>query len=724
MMGLSVPLARLARETFEQANLMFGWFDVRGSLRACSTAFARRLGHPTQASAVKTFDASGLGFDADVWSAFWSRLGATGRVRQAIEARDRAGDPVPLRLDARSITLEGEMFATVELVEVSEEISFDALNQLQAEILEKIARGERMAAVMDRLSRGVEDLVPGVVCSILSLDSEGRLHPVAAPSMPAHVGEALDGLEIGPDVGSCGTAAYTGEEVEVLDIDTDSRWGPYKGLMLPLGLKACWSSPIKSRADQVVGTFAFYFRTCRGPSDVEREIVAASCHLAAIAMEHEEQQARINELAYFDQLTGLPNRASFRAATSEALASLTAGEVLAIHYIDLDDFKGVNDTLGHPVGDRLLQEVADRLEAVAGGKELVARFGGDEFAILQRHVDRAGDITRLAHRLQLQLAAPVEIDGHLVTARASIGIVRAPHDGTDLDELIKRADLALYCAKADGRGTYRFYTCEMFEKIRRRRTLEADLRLGVQRSELDVHYQPFVDFKTGEIRGVEALVRWRHPTRGMVSPAEFIPLAEEIGLIDTIGDWVLHRAVAAAAAMPRHVAVAVNLSAMQLKRPAFVLGVVHALGQAGLSPDRLEFEITETVLLAEDPSIYAALRQLRDLGVRISLDDFGTGYSSLSYLRSFTVDKIKIDRSFVGDLIVSRDAMAIVRAVIAMADELGMETTAEGIETEAQAEALKSLGCTLGQGYHFARPQPLDQVMACFTDAALLKSTG
>ena len=707
-------LEKFISATFEQANLMFGWFDENGALLGCSAAFARRLGFSTSAEAVVAVDAQRLGFQPCAWTALWTRLGDVGRVRQSVRALNVIGETEPVLVDVRRIVYDTQMLAAVELVEIGSGSAPTAMSALQAEILERVARGERLREVAERLCLGVEQLVTGVRCSMLRLDG-GRLLNIASPSLPAAYTQAIDGLRIGPTVGSCGTAAWYGRPVEVIDIAHDPLWDDYRDFALQYDLRACWSTPIMAHDDKVVGTFAFYYASPRGPSDMERQIVAASCHLAAIAIDSDDQQARIRRLAYLDPLTGLPNRTSFRHEMAQALADLTDDGALAIHCIDLDDFKGVNDTLGHPIGDCLLEIVSDRLRATVDEHATVGRLGGDEFAVLQKNISRPGDVTGLAQKLLRQLSGPLDIDGHTVQLRASIGIARAPLDGRDMDELLKKADLALYAAKRSGRGTYRFFVDAMAEQSRSRRLLEEDLRRALSRGEFALHYQPFVDLATGGVRGVEALIRWFHPRRGLISPAEFIPVAEECGLIDPIGDWVIQEAVTAARKLPRHMTVAINLSPIQLKRPGFTLGVIHALGDSGLSPERLEFEITETALLNQDGSILAALGQLRDLGIRISLDDFGTGYSSLSYLRSFPIDKIKIDRSFVADLVDSTDSAAIVRAVVGLGHDLGIETTAEGVETSDQAVMLTAMGCTAGQGYLYARPAPIDDIIASLT---------
>lgn len=426
------------------------------------------------------------------------------------------------------------------------------------------------------------------------------------------------------------------------------------------------------------------------------------------AIRAEEQ---ITHMAHHDALTGLPNRILFRDGLEQALADAERdGNQFAVLCLDLDHFKNVNDSLGHPVGDALLKTVAERLKACMRDTDRVARLGGDEFAIVQVGITGPEPVTALAQRTIEALGAPFELDSHQIMIGTSVGVALAPGDASDADQLLKCADMALYRAKADGRGACRFFEPEMDARMQARRALETDLRQALARNEFEVYYQPLVDLAANRVSGFEALLRWHHPTRGMVSPAEFIPLCEEIGLIGSIGGWVLRTACSEAATWPAGTKVAVNLSPLQFKNSALVLEVVAALGASGLAPNRLELEITETAMLADTDATLAVLHQLRDLGVRISMDDFGTGYSSLSYLRKFPFDKIKIDQSFVRDLSETSDSLAIVRAVTGLGHSLGMVTTAEGVETLERLVQLEAEGCTEVQGYLFSRPRPASAI--------------
>jgi diguanylate cyclase (GGDEF)-like protein len=422
-------------------------------------------------------------------------------------------------------------------------------------------------------------------------------------------------------------------------------------------------------------------------------------------------QAQIAHMARHDPLTDLPNRTMLGEAMEQALRRVARNQQVAVLCLDLDHFKDVNDSLGHPVGDNLLKVVGKRIGDCIRESDTLARLGGDEFAVLQVETsNQLTDPAALASRLVDVLSVPYEISGHQVVIGVSIGVSVAPADSTDSNQLLKNADMALYRAKADGRGTYRFFEPEMDARAQERRALELDMRAALVRGEFELYYQPIHELDGGRILAFEALARWNHPKRGMIMPDDFIPLAEQTGLILPLGEWVLRTACLEAASWPHDIGVAVNLSAVQFKGRILVATVVGALSASGLKPQRLELEITESVLLQDCTGTLAILHSLRNLGVRIAMDDFGTGYSSLSYLRSFPFDKIKIDRSFVHELATREDSMAIVRAVAGLGRSLGICTTAEGVETEEQLTLLRSEGCTEVQGYLFSAPRPAADV--------------
>ena len=418
-----------------------------------------------------------------------------------------------------------------------------------------------------------------------------------------------------------------------------------------------------------------------------------------------EKEAKIAYMARHDSLTNLPNRVVLAEALEKTIAHCQRGKSAALHFLDLDFFKNVNDTLGHAIGDKLLVAVAERLRKCVRPSDTVARLGGDEFAILQTFIERPEDATTLATRAIEVIRAPYEIDGQIIVIGASVGIALSPANGTTSEALLKNSDLALYRAKDLGRGAYHFFELALNQKMQARRTIEADLRVALIEQQFELHYQPLVSIETRKIYGVEALLRWRHPIRGLISPLEFIPIAEETGLITSIGEWVIHEACRAAAAWPSDIRVAVNLSPVQLRRSDIVRTITDALAASNVDPERLEIEITESSLLEASDTVLEILQRLRDLGIGVALDDFGTGYSSLSYLQSFPFTNLKIDRSFIKELGSKKGASEIVKAIVAIAKAVNMKVTAEGIETEDQLQQAIVCGCTEFQGYLFSRPQ-------------------
>lgn len=429
-------------------------------------------------------------------------------------------------------------------------------------------------------------------------------------------------------------------------------------------------------------------------------------------------EERVAHMARHDMLTDLPNRFHFRELTKEALEKSGKKKHLAILCLNIDRFKTINETLGHPIGDALLRMVADRLRQSLREGDVVSRLGGDEFAIVQIGGDQPVSATMLSERIIEKLGMPYQIEGHQIIASTSIGIAIAPLDGDNVDQLLKNADMALCRAKQEARGSYRFFEMDMDARMQTRRRMELNLRNAMALNEFTLHYQPQLNLRSNEITGFEALLRWKHDDKN-ISPAEFIPLAEEIGLIIPIGQWVLLQACTDAAQWPDRYNIAVNLSPEQFKNPNLVETVKDILLRSGLSADRLELEITETVLLSDTPAALAALHKFHELGVRISLDDFGTGYSSLSYLRRFPFDKIKIDRSFINDLGNGGNANAIIRAVTGLGASLGMKTTAEGIETVDQLTRVRQEGCSEVQGYLIGKPKPASEITRLIHSVAL-----
>jgi diguanylate cyclase (GGDEF)-like protein len=434
--------------------------------------------------------------------------------------------------------------------------------------------------------------------------------------------------------------------------------------------------------------------------------------------EQRQQEARIEHLARHDALTELPNRTQFIEEMAAAEPGIERGDNVAVLCIDLDQFKSVNDTLGHAIGDKVLKQASARIWGTTRETDLLARLGGDEFCLLLRPLERPGDAAMIAERIVKTMTTPFSVDGHQISIGASVGIAIAPQDGSNTDVLMKNADMALYRAKSEGRSTYHFFEKDMDASIQRRRLLEAGLRNALAGNELRLAYQPIVNLKENRVSCFEALLRWTHGAEGAISPAEFIPVAEETGLIVPIGEWVLREACRMAASWQSQVRVAVNLSPVQFKNKRLFETVQAILTETGLAPTRLELEITESLLLKDSEQTLHTLHRLRAIGIRISMDDFGTGYSSLSYLRSFPFDKIKIDRSFMRDLERRGDSLAIIKAVIGLGQSLGMSTTAEGVETEEQLKAVREQGCDEVQGFLFSPPLEAPKVLALIANEA------
>ena len=491
------------------------------------------------------------------------------------------------------------------------------------------------------------------------------------------------------------------------------------GLMLAIAFSHSMSKPILASlqfAERIASgilTNRIAIRRNDELGRLQHALVAMQSSLKTRADEDRDLMDRMQRLAHYDQLTGLSNRAQFTHALDNAVSQLDRqDERFSVLVLDLDKFKNVNDTLGHPIGDELLKQVSARLKASIRETDVVARLGGDEFAILQSttpHDQREAAIA-LSLRIEELLSRPFDLCGNTVNIGTSIGIALAPEHGSVSSELLRKADLALYEAKSDTGSGFEFFTAEMMTAVDTRRLMEIELRTAIERQEFELHYQPIVDAKTGLVCAVEALVRWRHPVKGLVPPDQFIPLAEETGLIISMGEWILQKACADAATWPDDITVAVNLSAIQFKRGNLFDVILCALIESGLRPGRLELEITETVLLANEQEYLTTIRQLKNVGITFALDDFGTGYSSLSYLTKFPFDKIKIDRSFTQGMGSRSDCDAIISSVLTLARGLNISIAAEGVETEEQAALLRNAGVDLLQGYLFGRPARLSEL--------------
>ena len=581
---------------------------------------------------------------------------------------------------------------------------------LQRSVLEAMARDKPLVEVLELVCKEVEQLAPEVTASILQVDEHGVLHALAAPSLPPFYSSKLDGLDIGPSVGSCGTAAWRKEPVLVDDIATDPLWANFKALAVPLGLKACWSTPFFDSEGKVIGTFAFYYKRERSETSAQfhQQLVNACTHLCALAMERERTRVQIRRLAFYDALTGLPNRSMLLAKAEQAISSAARNDdPMAVLFIDLDRFKQVNDSLGHAAGDKLLCAVAERLQSVLRGSDIAGRLSGDEFVAVLPQCS-SSHVADMIERLQQKLAQPLQIGDNSFCASASVGVAMYPADGHDMEMLLQRADMAMYQAKKAGRGRYSFFSEELNRLAQERLVLENALRDALAHGGLSLHYQPQVDLHTGKLYGVEALARWNHPQLGSIPPARFIALAEDCGLIGDLGRWALQEACrqlsdwrAKGLQVP---AVSVNLSPTNFHNLDLPQMVASTLADHALQPQDLTLEMTESVLLDTNPSTIETINAVHAQGVRLSIDDFGTGYSSLSYLRRLPVNELKLDRSFVADLEEDEAARSLSQAILGIGTSLHLTVVAEGVETSQQHVMLRDQGYPVGQGYLFAKP--------------------
>src|SRR5882757_1657525 len=632
------------------------------------------------------------------------RVGAGFDGDEEILTYDKNGDEIWVSIAAKAFRDErGRIkYLFALLTNITETKQLRSLQQL---IMSALADEVPITEISDRLCRRVEIIAPDVVSSVLHVDADGLIHPMGGPSLPAEYSRALDGVAIGPEIGSCGSAAFFGKAVLADNIDTDPRWQPFKAMPLAAGLKACWSTPIKAKDGRVIGTFAFYFRECRAPSRWHQRIVDACVHLSALAIERKEARAQIARLAYHDMLTGLPNRAQLRHLIDQAIEGCRDGQNVALLFLDLDHFKDVNDTLGHSAGDELLVELTRRLRARIQPGDILGRLGGDEFVIVLPNGDPAR-ASLIASEITEALASPLRLGDRQVPISASMGISIYPDSATDIDTLMQQADAAMYKAKQAGRATYRFFSVDMNRLDEQRLIHIAALRNAIANDALKLHYQPQTRTVDGSIYGAEALARWYDPDLGEVPPLKFIRLAEECGLIEQIGMWSIREACRQLAAWRRAgldvPCVSVNLSPINFQNRGLAAVVAETLSANDLPPDALMLEITESVLMNERSVAIETMNAIRELGVGLSLDDFGTGYSSLSRLAHLPIRELKIDRAFMRDIERDASALAVATAVVRVGQSLKMTVVAEGVETEGQRNVLKTLGCDVLQGYLFA----------------------
>ena len=590
------------------------------------------------------------------------------------------------------------------------------LLRLQTEVLEAVAVGESLTAIADLLCRRAEALAPGAICSILTVDAAGLLHPLAAPSLPAEYGAAIEGLSSGPKAGSCGTAAWRNAEVVVSSIDTDPLWEDYRALTQPLGLMACWSSPITDRSGRVVATFAFYYREPRGPHALERSIVQTCVHLCAIAIEHHETQARNHRLAYYDALTGLPNRGHFNDLLSAAIAK---GQPFGLLLVDIDHLKLVNDTVGHVFGDILIRTVAERI-ATCDPAATACRLGGDEFAVLVNGCSSLSQLNGAAQRMLAAVSGLIAAGDQTLDPHVTAGGALFGPDGIDAATLSQNADFALYHAKETRRGSYMHFVPGLRTSMIERAHMVRDTDLAMSEGRMLAHYQPIVRLDTGEIVGLEALARMRTADGRIAAAGEF-----HAALADPRIAWQLTGQILTQVARDiRHWLdlgidfqhVGINVTTGDFQRGDLEQRIVDTFDRAGVPLKHIVLEVNEAVFVGgTDQLVPRAVSALRQRGLLVALDDFGTGFASLTHLLSFPVDVIKIDRSFVARLGADTRSDVVVGSIIDIARRLGMALVAEGIETQQQVETLSGLGCTMGQGFLFSRPCSVEDTTRLLT---------
>lgn len=714
--------------------------------------------------------------------------------------------------------------------------SSEQRDQLRSSTLESVARGLPLPEVLNQVIRSIEIADPDMICSILLLDREGQhLVTGAAPTLPDFFCEAIDGITIGMGVGSCGTAAFTGNRVVVSDIAQHPYWQDYRDVALKAGLASAWSEPILSASGRVLGTFAIYHREPCAPDLDQIALIENAANLVGIAIErqHAEEERHLTDLIYqssseamvvtdaqnriitvnpaftqmtgytfeeaygkspgilksgkhdeafftvmwqqiladglwqgevwnrrkngelfpvwltinttknkhgditrfvalasdishkmqsdeliwrqanFDFLTGLPNRYMFHDRLEQEIRTTRReGSMLALMFIDLDHFKDINDSLGHQMGDLLLVAAAERIGHCIRESDSLARLGGDEFTVILTHLYDIEDAERIAQNILTALSDSFTLGDHTVFISASVGITLYPNDSTQVSQLLSNADQAMYAAKNSGRNGVQYYTHALNDSAQQRLKLISDLRLAVNANQFEIYFQPIVELATGNADKAESLLRWHHPQRGLISPADFIPLAEETGLIIEIGDWVFRQTASYAARLQltTPLQLSINMSALQFQNDSHQIEEWLALlAQLDLGGQSLNIEITESLLLNAGTNVTAKLLSFRDAGIQVSLDDFGTGYSALSYLKRFDIDYLKIDQSFIQNLDSDSNDLVLSEAIVIMAHKLGLKVIAEGVETEAQRQLLLSIGCDYGQGYLFSRPMPASE---------------
>ncbi|MCV6622938.1 MAG: EAL domain-containing protein [Cellvibrionaceae bacterium] len=598
-------------------------------------------------------------------------------------------------------------------VNITEQKQAEIFNRKHAEVLEMIAKGHPAPQIYDAIALLYESRNPGMRCSMLELRGDTLVHG-SAPSLPKQYCDDINGIKYGPNVGSCGTATYTGKRVISVNIETDPKWVEFKDYALPHGMRCCWSEPILSSSGKVLGAFGMYHDYPSSPNENELQDLISAARLSGIIMEREKNLKKIRDLAFKDTLTGLSSRAQFYLTLEKLTARRShLQNNFSILYLDLDNFKHINDSMGHDAGDMLLQAYADRLRSLCQDPDLVGRLSGDEFCIIVDTSQNSISAETFAKQCLQLMSSPIEIRERRIIPSCSIGIAHYPEHGDCSKALLKAADTALYRAKDLGKNRYTVYNSRLTQKVEYKFKVEHYLKQAINDDELTLAYQPQLDLVSEKVVGVEALLRWHHPVLGQVSPVEFVKTAERIGRIYQVTEWVLTTACNQLVEWDKSNSgpekIAVNISSILFQNSKIVPLVTKIIDETGLQPNRLELEITENAIQTSKSGL-ETLKELKSLGVMLAIDDFGTGYSSFSSLRQLEFDILKLDKSFVDEILQDKKAELLIRSIIIMSHDLGTTVVAEGVEKRAQANLLHELGCDMVQGYLYSKAIKSDYI--------------
>ena len=601
-------------------------------------------------------------------------------------------------------------------VDITKRKKTELFSARNTKILAMIAKGHPASKIYDEIAYMYEERHPGMRCCMLILEGDTLFYG-GAPSLPKAYCDLMNGAKIGPNVGSCGSASYTGERVLTEDIDTDPKWASVKHLALPYGMRSCWSEPVKNAAGKVLGAFGMYYDYPGLPNEEELNDLVSAVRLVSIIMDREQNLKRIKELAYTDELTGLSSRAQLYLSLEKRIKSAKeSNEHFTLIYLDLDNFKNINDSLGHDAGDTLLQMIATRLINITSHTHTIARLGGDEFCIILDTQEQAkAGIIKFAHACLEGISQPVFLSNRRFIPTCSLGIAKYPNDGEDLPSLLKAADTALYAAKDKGKNVYAFYQVEYTQQAEYSFKVEQALREAIETETLSLEYQAQTSVETGKILGVEALARWFHPQLGHVPPTEFIPIAERIGMIRPLTQWVLKTACQQAVDWRRSgvqdLRMAVNISPSHFLESDFDQVIIETIESTGIDVSKLTLEVTESAVQTNKANL-SMFKKLKALGVMIAIDDFGTGYSSFASLKHLSIDVLKIDKYFVDDMVNDEKSTRLIKAMIEMGQKLGYEIVLEGVENDAQFAMLKQFGVNIIQGFLFSKPASAKEIDA------------